>query len=81
MRMQIVQEPTILILIEEIGDYYIDTLMIIKTNHCSLEEAKKEARDAGYQVIDNLCTIIDTMHEVQITVAVEPEPENLISAE
>ena len=72
MRMQIVQEPTILILIEEIGDYYIDTLMIIKTNNCALEEAKKEARNAGYQVIDNLCTIIDTMHEVHVIVAVEP---------
>ena len=72
MRMQIVQKPTILILIEEIGDYYIDTLMIIKTNHCSLEEAKKEATDAGYQVIDECCHVVPTTHEVHVIVAVEP---------
>jgi hypothetical protein len=72
MRMQIVQEPTILILIEEIGDYYIDTLMIIKTNNCALEEAKKEARNAGYQIIDECCHVVRTAHEVHVIVAVEP---------
>ena len=73
MKMKIVQKPTVFITIEEVGEYYIDRLMIIKADCCTLEEAKKEARDAGYQVIDDLCTVVETMHEVQITVAVEPQ--------
>ena len=71
--MKIVQEPTILVLIEEIGEYHIDRLMTIKTNRCSLEEAKKEARDAGYQIIDDCCHVVPATHEVHIIVAVEPE--------
>lgn len=72
-RREIVQEPTIYIMIEEIGDYYIDRLMIIKTDRCTLEEAKKEAREAGYQVIDECCHVVHTAHEVHVIVAVEPE--------
>ncbi len=72
MKMKIVQEPVIYIMIEEVGDYYMDTLMIIKTNNCSLEEAKKEAREAGYQVIDECCHVVPTTHEVHVIVAVEP---------
>jgi len=73
MKMKIVQEPTILILIEEIGDYYIDRLISIKTDRCSMEEAQQIAKDAGYQVIPELCAVVPTTHEVHIIVAVEPE--------
>ncbi len=62
-----------MIAIVEVGEYYTDKLLTIKTNHCSPEEAQKDARDAGYQVIADLCTIVPTTHEVQITIAVEPE--------
>jgi len=71
--MKIVQEPTILVLIEEIGEDYTDRLITIKADRCSLEEAKKEARDAGYRVIDEYCQVVPTTHEVHIIVAVEPE--------
>jgi hypothetical protein len=71
--MKIVQEPTIVIAIVEIGEDYTDRLITIKANRCSLEEAKKEARDAGYRVIDECCQVVPTTHEVHIIVAVEPE--------
>ncbi len=73
MKMKIEQEPTVFVDIVEVGDTYIERLMTIKTNECSLEKAKKEARDAGYQVIDECCHVVPTTHEVHITVAVEPE--------
>jgi hypothetical protein len=62
-----------MIAIVEVGEDYTDKLLTIKTNHCSMEDAQKDARDAGYQVIDELCDIVHTMHEVHIIVAVEPE--------
>mgnify|MGYP000863219204 CR=1 FL=1 len=62
-----------MIAIVEVGEDYTDRLLTIKANHCSLEEAQKDARDAGYQVIADLCTIVPTTHEVQITISVEPE--------
>ena len=46
--------------------------MIIKADCCTLEEAKKEAREAGYQVIDECCHVVRTAHEVHVIVAVEP---------
>lgn len=62
------------IAIVEVGEYYTDRLITIKSDDpCSMEEAQKDARDAGYQVITDLCTIVPTTHEVQITIAVEPE--------
>jgi hypothetical protein len=57
----------------EVGEYYTDRLMTIKTNSCSMEEAKKDTRDTGCQVIDELCNIVSTNHEVRITIAVEPK--------
>ncbi len=72
MKMKIVQKPTVFITIEEVGEYYIDRLMIIKADCCTLEEAKKEATDAGYQVIDECCHVVHTAHEVHVIVAVEP---------
>jgi hypothetical protein len=71
--MKIVQEPIVFVNVIEVGETYTERLVTIKTNSCSLEEAKKDARDAGYQVIDELCNVVPTIHEVHITVAVEPE--------
>ena len=62
-----------IIAIVEVGEDYIDQLITIKTDRCSLEEALQIAREAGYQVIPELCAVVPTTHEVQITVAVEPE--------
>lgn len=60
--------------IVEIGETYTERLATIRTDdRCTVEEAQKMARDAGYQVIDDLCTIVETTHEVQITVVVEAE--------
>ncbi len=71
--MKIVQEPIVFVNVIEVGEDYTDRLITIKTDRCSLEEAKKEARDAGYQVIDECCYVVPTNHEVYITVAVEPK--------
>ena len=60
------------IAILEVGEDYTDRLITITANRCSLEEAQQMARDAGYKVIPELCAIVPTTHEVQITVAVEP---------
>ena len=70
--MKVVEKPIVVIAIVEVGEDYIDQLITIKTDRCSLEEAKKEARDAGYRVIDEYCHVVPTTHEVQIIVAVEP---------
>lgn len=61
------------IAIVEVGEDYTDRLITITADRCSLEEAQQMAREAGYQVITELCAIVPTTHEVQITVAVEPE--------
>ena len=60
--------------IVEVGKDYTERLVTIRTSdRCTLAEAKKEAKDAGYQVIDDLCTVVPTAYEVEITIAVEPE--------
>lgn len=67
-----------MIAIVEVGEYYTDRLITIKSdNPCSMEEAQKTAREAGYQVIAELCDIVPTTHEVHIIVAVEPEGEEV----
>ena len=73
MKMKVIEKPIVVIAIVEIGEDYTERLMTIKTNDCSLEKAKKEARDAGYRVIDECCHVVPTTHEVHIIVAVEPE--------
>ena len=73
MKMKVVQEPIVFVDIVEIGETYTERLLTIKTKNCSMEEAKKDARDAGYQVIDECCYVVPTNHEVYIIVAVEPE--------
>ena len=72
MKMKIMQEPIVFVAIVEIGEDYTDRLITIKTDHCSLEEAQQIAKDAGYQVITDLCTIVHTINEIHIIVAVEP---------
>jgi hypothetical protein len=56
-----------------VGDDYTERLITVKADRCSLEEAKKEAKDAGYRVIDECCHVVPTIYEVHIIVAVEPE--------
>ena len=75
MKMKIMQEPIVFVAIVEVGENYTDRLITIKTDHCSLEEAQQIARNAGYQVISDLCTIVHTIDGVHIIVAVEPEEE------
>ena len=62
-----------MIAIVEVGEDYTDRLITIKADHCSLEEAQEIAKDAGYQVITDLCTIVHTIDSIHIIVAVEPE--------
>jgi len=64
-----------MIAIVEVGEDYTDRLITIKADHCSLEEAQQIAKDAGYQVITDLCTIVHTIDEIHVIVAVEPEGE------
>ena len=71
--MKIVQEPIVFVDIVEVGEDYTERLITTKTNSCSMEDAQKDARDAGYKVIDELCNMVPTTHEIRITVAVEPE--------
>ena len=73
MKMKIMHEPTIFVAIVEVGEDYTDRLITIKADRCSLEEAKKEAENAGYQVIPDLCTVVHTIDGVHIIVAVEPK--------
>ena len=73
MKMKVVEKPIVFVDIVEIGETYTERLLTIKTKNCSMEEAKKDARDAGYQVIDELCNMVPTLHEVRLTIAVEPE--------
>ena len=71
--MKVVKKPLVFVNMVEVGETYTERLLTVKTNSYSLEEAKKEAREAGYQVIDELCNVVPTAHEVHITVAVEPK--------
>ncbi len=64
-----------IVAIVEVGEDYTDKLITIKADHCSMEEAQRMAKDAGYQVIDELCDIVHTIDEIHIIVAVEPEGE------
>lgn len=61
------------IAIVEVGERYIGRVISTKTDHCSMKEAQKIAKDAGYQVIPDLCTIVPSTHEIHIVVAVEEE--------
>ena len=73
MKIKVVEKPIVFVDIVELGKTYTERLITIKTNSCSMEEAKKDARDAGYQVINELCSMVPTTHEVRITIIVEQE--------
>jgi len=73
MKLKVIEKPIVVIAIVEVGEDYTDRLITIKAKDCSLEEAQRMAKEAGYQVIPELCAVVPTTHEVQITVAVEPE--------
>ena len=64
-----------MIAVVEVGEDYTDRLITLKADRCSMEEAQQIAKDAGYQVITDLCTIVHTIDGVHIIVAVEPEEE------
>ncbi len=64
-----------IIALVEVGDRYITRLVTTKAEQCSMKEAQQIARDAGYQVIEDLCYIVPVAHEVHVVVAVEPEEE------
>lgn len=60
-----------IIALVEVGDRYISRILTTKAERCTMEEAQQIARNAGYQVINDLCTIVPTTHEVHIVIAVE----------
>jgi hypothetical protein len=62
-----------IIAIVEVGERYATRAVTTRAKQCSMKEAQKIAKDAGYQVIDNLCYIVPTTHEVHIVIAVEEE--------
>lgn len=62
-----------LIAIVEVGERYVTRAVSTRTKQCSMKEAQKIARDAGYQVINDFCTIVPTSNEVHIIVAVEAD--------
>lgn len=72
MKMKAMKKP-IVVAIVEAGEDYTDRLITIKADRCTMEEAQQIAREAGYQVIEDLCAIVDTTNEIHIIVAVEPE--------
>ena len=73
MKLKVIEKPIVVIAIVEVGEDYTDRLITVKAKDCSLEEAQRMAKEAGYQVIPELCAVVPTTHEVQITVAVEPD--------
>ena len=64
-----------LIAIVEVGERYVTRAVSTRAKHCTLQEAKQITRSAGYQVIEDLCYVVPTTHEVHVVVAVEPEEE------
>lgn len=62
-----------IIALVEVGDRYVTRLVTTRTDSCTMKEAQQIARDAGYQVIPELCYMVPVEHEVHIVVAVEEE--------
>ena len=65
------------IAIVEVGKDYTDRLRTIEVESCTMSQAQNIARDLGYQVIADLCTIVDTTDDTHIVVTVEPEEEQV----
>ena len=64
-----------IIALVEVGDRYVTRLVTTRTDSCTMKEAQQIAKDAGYQVIEDLCYIVPVTNEVHVVVAVEPEEE------
>lgn len=62
-----------IIALVEVGDRYISRILTTKAERCTMKEAQQIAKGAGYQIIEDLCTIVPTTHEVHIVVAVEAD--------
>ena len=63
------------IAIVEVGEDYTERLKTIEVENCTMSQAQNIARDLGYQVIADLCTIVNTTDDTHIVVTVEPEEE------
>jgi hypothetical protein len=74
-RRYIVMTKRLTVAVVEVGEDYTEKLQSIEINHCSLDQAQQLARDLGYRVIPECCTIVHTIDEVHIVVAVEPKKE------
>jgi hypothetical protein len=62
--------------IVEVGEDYTERLQAIEVKHCcSLEQAQQVARDLGYRVIPEFCTIVGTTDGTHVVVTVEPKEE------
>jgi len=62
-----------LIAIVEVGDRFVTRAVSTRAEHCTMKEAQQIARSAGYRVIEDLCYMVPTAHEVHFVIAVEEE--------
>ena len=62
-----------IIALVEVGERYVTRLVTTRTDSCTMKEAQQIARGAGYRVIEDLCYVVPTTHEVHVVVAVEEE--------
>ena len=67
--------------IVEVGEDYTDRLQTIEVENCTMVQAQHIAKDLGYQVIPEYCTIVQTIDEVHIIVTVEPKDGGKIIGE
>ena len=63
------------IAIVEVGNDYTDRLRTIEVEDCTMAQAQQIARDLGYQVIAEHCTIVHTIDDIHIIVTVAPKEE------
>jgi|LSQX01.2.fsa_nt_gb hypothetical protein len=63
------------IAVVEVGQDYTERLRTVEVENCSLAQAQQIARDLGYQVIADLCAIVEAIDETHIIVTVEPKEE------
>ena len=59
----------------EVGESYTDRLRTIEVENCSMAQAQQIARDLGYQVMADYCTIVQTTDDTHIIVTVAPKKE------
>lgn len=66
-----------IVAIVEVGEDYTDKLRTMEVENCSMEGAQQIARDLGYQVIAEHCSVVHAIDEIHIIVAVEPKKGGL----